>query len=94
MVHCVSLHTLSKLKEKYPDFIDVRIADYPLSFGAFAVDIDSAKGKIYLEQYRYQMPGEDDIPKMLVEPVDGMWYELYKKQIKVLWKNATPFQKS
>lgn len=86
-----SLETLSRLINKYPDCLEVRIIDYPLSFGSFAIDINSSKGKIYVEQYGFIPGGEHDVPKYRLEPKDGEWYELSKKQITDLWENATPF---
>jgi len=86
-----SLVTLSRLRNKYPDCLEIRIADYPLTFGSFAIDINSSKGIIYVEQYNYRMFGRNDVPKYRLEPRDGIWYEHYKKQIAILWENATPF---
>ena len=86
-----SLGTLSKFMKRYPDCLEVRITDYPLSFGSFAIDISSPKGIIYIEQYNYKMSGKNDLPKFFLKPKDGVWYEHYKKQIMVLWENAIPF---
>ncbi len=86
-----SLETLSRLMDKYPDCLEVRIVDYPLAFGSFAIDINSSKGIIYVEQYGYNPGGEIDVPKYRLEPKDGVWYELHKQQISALWEIATLF---
>jgi hypothetical protein len=88
-----TLSTLRHLTKVKSDGLEVRTLDYPFAFGVFAINLNSADGVIYLEQYGFKMK-RDDIPKLVLHSKDGRWYEHYKEQVFALWNNATPWKYS
>ena len=71
-----TLHHLCTLKDEAPDRLEIRVLDYPFSFGATMVNPDSATGVIYLEHYAYKLGG--DRPKLVIHPKDEYWYDFFK----------------
>jgi hypothetical protein len=84
-----TLKTLSNLKQKTPGKLEIRLTDYPPSFGGFIIDPDTAEGVTYLKHYTYKMP-EEDIPRVVFHPKDKYWYKFFTKQAQILWQDSAP----
>jgi len=83
----MSLKTLKNLKDVSPDNLEVRTINYPLTFGATCVDIDSIGGIIYIVNFPFKM--HKDVPRIIISRKENIkWYDFYYNQAKVLWKNA------
>ena len=67
--------------------IEIRVSTVTYSFGYFAMDIDSPDGVIYLEHYGYKID-EGDVPKLILHPDDGNWYEIFHKELLTLWSDS------
>ena len=81
-----TLSTFSKLGKPKRSQLEVKTVDYPIPFGAIAINPDTPNGTIYIEYYGFKL--RDDIPKMVLKPKDSVWYGVYKGQIDELWKVA------
>jgi hypothetical protein len=70
--------------------LQVRIVDVPIPFGTYSMDIDSANGVMYVELYTFN----SDIaqPHFVLNSEDGKWFELYREQLKSLWKSGKPYE--
>ena len=82
-----TLASLCVLHAIRPGGIRICTLDYPLPFGAYVVDPNSAIGTIYLKNYSYKM-SEWDKPRLILGPQDGKWYEFFKKQISVMFETG------
>ena len=82
-----SLSSLRDLSKIAPKQLEVRLTDYPLSFGGFAFDPNSVNGVLYLKHYPFKTPGGAN-PKLTLRPKDGHWYEQFKDEVFLIWDNA------
>jgi len=87
-----SLVNFNEPKKIAPDQIEIRTIDYPLSFGVYAVDPHTASGALYLSYYPFKVSGGITIPKIILQPKDGYWYEQFREEMNNLWDGATPWQ--
>jgi hypothetical protein len=85
-----TLRSLSRFEKKHPGKLEVRIFDHPLYFGAYAMDIRSPNGVMYIELYKYK-GNMDEEPKVVLHKKDGHWFELYKDQLMSMWQDAKPY---
>jgi len=83
-----SLFFLDKLKKLAPERVEIRLLDYPMSFGVDAVDINGYNGIIHVRFYPHQSP-HGDIPRMVFTPQDKFWYAFFKEQVESLWNQGT-----
>jgi|SanBayMetagenome_1026888.scaffolds.fasta_scaffold24280_2 hypothetical protein len=83
-----SLKSLAELKRIAPDKVSIRVIDYPLSFGCFALEPDTANGSLYISYYPFKTSG-GSVPKILLTSRDHEWYEHFKQEIYNLWNNAS-----
>lgn len=82
---------LCSLKKLAPDKLSIRVIQYPLGFGAVATNPLSSKGVLYLEHYAYKMAG-GSLPKFTIKPHDGQWYDFYRTELEMLWKDGVDWQ--
>ena len=86
-----TLQSLCELKRIAGRNIEIRIIDYPMSFGVFAVDPNTPKGAIYLSYYPFKNPG-GAVPKLVLQPQNGKWYDQFKDEMENLWNNSVAFE--
>jgi len=79
----LTLATLCGLKQEFSDYLDIRVIDYPISFGVVAVDIESQKGRVYIEYYSFKT--EKEGLHLALDSKDKPWYDCFGEQIKELW---------
>lgn len=79
----LTLLTLYRLKQEFTDNLDIRIIDYPLTFGVIAADIKSSKGMIYVEYYSFKNAKEG--PHLMLSVKDKPWYDYFSEQMVELW---------
>lgn len=82
----LTLLTLYRLKQEFTDNLDIRVIDYPLTFGAIAADIKSSKGMIYVEYYSFKNAKEG--PHLMLSVKDKPWYDYFSEQIVELWNTS------
>jgi hypothetical protein len=70
-----------------PDKLEIRTINYPLGFGGFAIDPDTASGILYLEHYPFKTAG-GSMPKFVLRARDGRWYDFFKEEMRTLWENG------
>lgn len=87
----ITLGYLCDLKKAAPDSLDIRTIQYPLSFGAFAINPNSRDGSLYIENYPYRMAGESK-PKFILTPQHGHWYDQYKQELGYLWSESSAWR--
>jgi hypothetical protein len=78
------------LAKMVPDKLEIRTLNYPLGFGGFAIDPDTASGILYLEHYPFKTPG-GSIPKFVLQAGDSRWYDFFKTEMRTLWENGDPW---
>lgn len=76
------------LKSISPDKFNVRVIPYPLGHCAIAVNPNTSSGTIYIAHYSFGT-SYLHIPKYILKPKDGKWYEYHKEEIQALWKAGT-----
>lgn len=82
-----SLEQFCALAREQNAQIQIRVSRVTYSFGYYAMDIESSEGVIYLEHYGYKVE-EGDIPKLVLRPDDGKWYDIFHKELVTLWDDA------
>jgi len=85
-----SLSVLHVLSQETGGNLEIRLADHPLAFGAIVGDPESSQGVLYLWHYAFKTRATNR-PKMVLRPVDGYWYELFKEEIASIWDSAIPW---
>lgn len=85
-----SLNILINLGTETSGGLEMRLLDYLLPFGGFVKDSNTARGVLYLKHFTFKMPSED-IPRIIMHPQDGYWYDFYSQQAEVFWSNAKPY---
>jgi hypothetical protein len=85
------LADLCSLQKVSPNQLEIRTVNYPLGFGAFGLDLETADGILYLEHYPFKMPG-GSIPKFVLQAKDGRWYDFFKLEMQMLWEKSVPWQ--
>lgn len=83
-----SLKSLAELKRMAPTKVSIRVIDYPLSFGCFALDPNTASGSLYMSYYPFKTSG-GSVPKVILTSRDHEWYEHFKSEMHDLWDNAS-----
>lgn len=86
-----TMEDLCSLKKIAPDKLTIRVIQYPLGFGAVATNPMSSTGALYLEHYSYKMAG-GSLPKFTIKPQDGQWYDFYRTEVEMLWKDGVDWQ--
>lgn len=84
-----SLDDLCNLQQRFSG-LDVRVIDYPLSYGGILINPNSDGGILYLEHYPFKVPG-GSLPKFVLEAKNGRWYTFFKAEIDTIWENSTPW---
>ncbi|MFZ4657091.1 MAG: hypothetical protein ACOYNY_08780 [Caldilineaceae bacterium] len=82
----LTLLTLYRLKQEFTDNLDIRVIDYPLTFGAVSADIKSSKGMIYVEYYSFKNAKEG--PHLMLSVKDKPWYDYFSEQMVELWNTS------
>lgn len=86
----LTLSTLGRLKQEFPNQVHIHVIDYPLSFGALTTDVASDNGKIFLEYYSFKT--EQDGLHLALGTHDTPWFERFKEQIEELWAFSEEWQ--
>ena len=85
-----SLSVLHVLSQETGGNLEIRLADHPLTFGAIVGDPETSQGVLYLWHYAFKTRVANR-PKMVLRPVDGYWYELFKEEVTAIWDSAMPW---
>ena len=86
----LSLAKWRKLAKSHEAKVEIRLIDHPLAFGTNAINLGSNDGKIYLDLYKYKVEFDGRV-KLILSPIDKVWYEVYREQIFALWNDSKPF---
>jgi hypothetical protein len=81
-----NIRTLEHLKQIYPDQIEIKTINYPLSYGIDAIDFDSWNGTIYIRYYPFRESGR---PILVLKPGDTL-YDFYRRQTVELVESGDP----
>lgn len=81
----MSLQRLCELQKLAKERLEIRTLDYPLTFGAFAIDPETFGGILYVEHYGFKTRREN-VRKLVVHPNDEGWYNSIKTEIYDLWE--------
>ncbi len=81
------LDDFCELRRIAPEKLEIRVVNYPLGFGGFAINPEAGSGVLYLEHYPFKAPG-GSIPKFVLHAHDGHLYELFKTEMQMLWQNG------
>jgi len=82
-----TLTRLCELKEIAPDRLTIKTLDPPLSIGGFAGDLDDVtNGVLFLKYYSFKVPG--GLPRFVLRPKDGEWYDYFREEIVNMWENG------
>lgn len=83
-----TLQLFNSLRKEDNRKLEVRTINFPIAVGFFAINPESANGIIYLEHYSYKS-ATDQIPKVVLRPRDGYWFDFYKEQLEQMWNSST-----
>ena len=86
-----TLSSLCEIQKIAPSNLEIRTLNYPMPFGASAVDPNSSDGIIFWENYTFNMP-IFDIPKLVVASENEKWFTFLRSQMLKLWEAGTPWQ--
>jgi len=85
-----SLQSWQRLKETSGGCLELRVVDYPLSYGGFFFDSDDPTGSIYIRYYPYKMR-DDTRPRLVLYATDVYWFAFYREEAAALWASAHPW---
>lgn len=80
-----SLRDFCELKQTAPNKCEIRIIRHPLGHGIVATNPDTPSGALYISNYPFKTEG-GALPKFVIRPRNGQWYELYRQELKNLWE--------
>jgi hypothetical protein len=86
-----SLQLLCDLQKIAPDKLEIRTIQNPLTFGAKAMNPESTSGVLYVEHFPYKTVS-GALPKFILRPKDGRWYDLFKKEMQTLWNDGVEWK--
>jgi len=67
---------------------ELRVVDSFLSVGCIGVDLDTAAGKLFVQQYLYRT-GTNEAPLLaLTRTTDERWFRVYLRQFELLWNEG------
>lgn len=78
------------LKSTYPNQVNVRVIDFPITHRLIAIDPNAHTGKIYISYYPFKTP-EGSLPKFVISAKDRQWFEHYKLENHNLWDAGKDF---
>lgn len=83
-----SLQDFCELRQIAPKKIEIRTIHHPLGHGVVATDPDTPLGALYISNYPFKTKG-GSLPRFVLRPKDGRWYDLYRQELKNLWDNSS-----
>lgn len=86
-----ALEDLCALKRVAPSKLEIRTIQHPLGHGVIAGDLETASGKIYIQNYPFKTEGGSR-PKFVLQPKDGFWYDFFKEELHNLWEYGIEWQ--
>lgn len=86
-----SIKRLDNLKKVSPGTLEIRLIDNPLGYGAYAVDVESATGVIYVEHYPFKTEN-GSIPRYSLSPNNKEWFDFFKSELSLLWDEGEPYE--
>lgn len=86
-----SLQRLCELQRVATSQLEIRTLDHPLTFGAFAIDPDTAGGVIYIEHYGFKTRREN-VRKLVLHREEEGWFNSIIEEIYDLWESATKWE--
>lgn len=87
-----SIERLNGLKALSPGNLEIRVIDNPLGYGAYAIDIESASGVIYVENYPFKTEN-GSIPRYTLRSENKEWFDFFKSELNLLWDYAQPYDR-
>ena len=87
----LTLGRLCNLQKISPEKLEIRVIDHHLSLGMFAVNPDKPNGSLYVEHYPFKV-SHASLPKLVLSPEDGYWYDFFKAQLFAIWQNGRSWQ--
>jgi hypothetical protein len=85
-----NLHDFCELKQIAPDRCEIRTIPHPLGHGIVATNPDTPGGALYISNYPFKTEG-GALPKFVICPKNGRWYDLYRQELKNLWEVSIEF---
>jgi hypothetical protein len=86
-----SLNALRNLQIKTSGELEIRVLNNSLSYGAIILDLETPNGVMYLWNRPFKTRIRS-IPKIVLRPANGIWYEFYKDEAMSMWNNAVSWQ--
>lgn len=87
------IQDLIELQKIAPDKMIIRTIQNPLTHGVIAVNPDSPRGVLYMENYPYRTLGGSK-PKYILRAGQDEWYGFFKDEAQILWKNGKDWKSS
>lgn len=82
-----SLQDFCELQKIAPSQMEIRTIPFLLGHGVVATDPDIPQGALYISNYPFKTKG-GSLPRFVLRPKDGRWYELYRQELKNLWESS------
>ena len=83
-----SIYGFKKLKEKYPESVEIRLSEYLPSFSIFGIDTTKDNGEIMIELYTHNVPTRERPHFLLQSKREPFWYKFFLNQFESIWGNA------
>lgn len=83
-----SLSSLCRLRESFPDSIEIKVVDFLFPYGGFLLDWQGRSGIAYLQRYTFRVLGGSRKPKLVYRQDATPWYELILTEMEEFWKVA------
>lgn len=82
-----SLQDFCELRQIAPEKMKIRTVSFLLGHGIVAADPETPQGALYISNYPFKTKG-GSLPRFVLRPKDGRWYELYRQELKNLWESG------
>lgn len=86
-----TISNLTLLKKKYPDNIEIKIADFIPSFSIFITDPEKEDGTIRVEIYTQAVPTRERPQLALSNNREPHWFKFFLNQFDEMWRS--PYSK-
>ena len=85
-----SLNRLKNLQSINSDCLEIRLIDNPLTYGAYGFNLESASGKIFVENYPFKT-ANGSLPKFQIDAENKGWFDFYRSELELLWEHGTVY---
>lgn len=83
----IAITNLKKFQSKFPDRVEIKIANFIPAYGMVLTDTNKENGAIGVELYPYIVPTRDRPHIVFMKQREPIWYSFFLQQFEAMWDN-------